>query len=197
MATTSICATLKNGKDLSCIRPTSKYFQEICLINFNDIDKTTVVAPWTANYNVGNTCKYSGEFSLLTGKTGYKFKFPDKGSAIFASMSVATDANGYSIFTHHINALLASITEADKCVLDALSKGLVVAAIQFQDGTVEIYGLRYGLKMDDTTIDPANNGGVTPVVLSSREGAEESHLALVYSSSDPTADFDACFENIA
>lgn len=192
-----VCGLLKSGIDLSCERPISRYVQEICLMNYSEVDQSTIVAPWTSTDESGD-CDYSGYFEMLTGKSGFKFVFPERGSGVFGTTDTATDDNGYSTFTHHINAMLPNASETDKCRLDALSRGLVVGATKWSDGKVEIYGLRYGLSLDPVTLDPANNGGVTPIILSSLETTPESHLPLNYKPSgegSAEADFDKCFEN--
>lgn len=199
MAVTSLCAKLKSGLDISCNPPVKKYYQQVVLINFDDIDPEEVVAPWTEGYPDDEAvCNYFCQFVLKNGKTGFMFKFPENGSAAFGSTDVSRSDFGYSNFLHHLNLISTSVSEVDKCKFDALAKGSFVGAAQYKDGTVEIYGLRYGISLDDTTIDPANNGGVTAVVLSSRDGAEESHLPLVYKpqdGGDANADFDSAFAN--
>lgn len=197
MAVITPCAELKNGLDLSCVRPVSKYNQQVVLINKSDIDTSTIIAPWTEDYPAGG-CNYFVQFELLPGKTGYRFSYPIKGSGVFGTADTVTTDNGYTTFIHHINAMISNATEEEKCILDALSKGQVVGALQLQDGTVEIFGMRYGLFMDDTTIDIQAGGGVSAVVLSSREDGAEDYAPLIYKpqlGGSAEADFDALFAN--
>lgn len=196
MALPSICAQLKDGYDLSCERPVGKYYQQVVLMNYSDIDPTTIVAPWTQEPS--EDCQYFAQFVLEDGTTGFRFMFPEKSAAIFGTADMATNEQGYTTFLHHLNMLAASATEEQKCVLDAILKGKFVAAVQLMNGVVEIYGLQYGLFADDVTIDGQTNAGATPIILSSREGGEENYLPLVYQPQDggsAEADFDSNFAN--
>lgn len=198
MATPNICAQLKEGLDLSCQRPVGKYYQQIVLINYDDIDRDTVVAPWEEDYPVEEECQYFAQFILEDGKTGYTFKFPEKSASIFGTADMTTNEQGYTVFMHHLNMLLANATEEQKCIADAIMKGKFVAAGQLQNDVVEIFGLQFGLYADDVTIDGQTNGGVTPIIMSSREGGEENYLPLVYRPQDggsANADFDSAFAN--
>lgn len=198
MALPSVCALLKNGLDLSCERPVGKYYQQVVLINYSDIDPATIVAPWTDDYPTEEDCQYFAQFVLEDDTSGFRFMFPEKSAAIFGTADMATNDQGYTTFLHHLNMLVASATEEQKCVLDAILKGKFVAAVQLMNGVVEIYGLQYGLFADDVTIDGQTNAGATPIILSSREGGEENTLPLVYKpqqGGDATADFDANFAN--
>lgn len=198
MAVTSICAKLKGGYDLSCERPVGKYYQQVVLINYDDIDQTTVVAPFSPDYPTTEDCQYFAQFVLEDGTTGFRFTFPEKSVAIYGTADMATNEQGYTTFLHHLNMLAASGDEAQKCVLDSILKGKFVAAVQLMNGVVEIYGLQYGLFADDVTIDGQTNAGATPIILSSREGGEENYLPLVYQPQDggsAEADFDSNFSN--
>ena len=63
MANTAICAELDGVVDLSCIRTlVKKYFQEIVIINFNDIDRTASVIN-----QAGALCDYSVSMVLKAG----------------------------------------------------------------------------------------------------------------------------------
>lgn len=196
MAVITPCAELKNGLDLSCVRPVSKYDQEIVLINKSDIDTSTIVAPWTEDYPTED-CNYFVQFELLPGKTGYSFKFPLKGSGVSGTFDVTTTDNGYSTFIHHINMLIANATEEQMCIIDQLVRGQLVGALKHND-TVIIYGMQYGLFMDDGTVDLQSGGGVSAVVLSSREDGAEDYAPLIYKpqpGGSAVADFDALFAN--
>lgn len=192
----SICATLKNGVDLSCAPPARRYAQKAVLINFDDIDRETVVYPDLA----AETCAYTVEFDLLEGKTGYAIVGPDNGSSFFGTTAKSMSDIGYTQQIHTVQILMTGVDATTKCILDSLDRGLYVAALKFSDDTVEIYGMQSGLTTGDYTYDPQGGGGGTAITLVSRETAPENFLPLVYKSGTPgseVADFDAEFANEA
>ena len=198
MATTSTCASLKNGQDASCNAPVRRYFQQACLINLTDIDTTSVVI--TTPTEAEPDCAYNVQFSLKEGKTGYSYKGPESGSSYKGYFDKSISDLGFTQYKHNLQMLLVGISEEAKCTLDALSKTKLVAAIQFTDGTVEIYGLQSGLTTADFTYDVQEGGGGAAIVLSSLDTAPENLVPLVYKSlvtGGETADFDANFANNA
>lgn len=200
MAITSVCGTLKSGKDLSCTAPQRKYAQQISIINKNDVDPDTLVIT-APNGATPATCAYNVKFSLLEDKTGYHFTGSENGSTYKGYVDIATSETfGTPEFIHSVQMMVAGVTEADKCVLDALVRGKFVVAMQFADGTIEIYGIRNGLSLVPATYDVQENGGGTAMVLASQENAPEDLLPLVYISLVPgseIADFDSDFANPA
>lgn len=196
MAVDNICDKISQGQDLACTTPVKRYHQQIVLGNLSDVDQEEVVAPWKEDYPIGE-CGYV-QFQLKPGATGYRFNFPLKGSSVSGTYDFSTSDTGFNLFMHHINMLVATGTEESKCLVEKLFKGQVFGALQTMDGGVEIYGLQNGLFVDDVTIDIQTNGGATPIVLSSREGMEESFPPLQYrpqQGGDAGADFDALFAN--
>lgn len=192
MAIQSLCAKLVNGLDVGCNAPVKKYYQQAVLINKSDIDTYDITLPDVD----AETCDYNVTFALKAGETGYRISGPDGGSAFFGSFDKSRDDNGYSQYTHNVSILITGITEEAKCVLDSLDKGSFVVALQLKDGTVEIYGIVYGLTTGDYTYDPQAGGGGTPIVLSSLEDAPEANLPLIYVSAVPgqeSDDFDDAF----
>lgn len=192
----SICATLKAGKDMSCTTPARRYAQKAVLINFDDIDRDTVVYPDLT----AEVCAYTVEFSLLEGKTGYAIIGSEKGSAFFGTTANSTSDLGYPQEIHTVQILLTGVDSATKCILDSLSRGRFVAALKFSDDTIEIYGMQSGLTRGDGTYDVQGGGGGSLITLVSQETAPENYLPLVYVSATPgseVADFDAEFANEA
>lgn len=195
MAVLSPCGKISKGVDLSCDRPSGRYYQQVVVINYDDIDPDTVVAPWSETPSDCGTV----EFALKTGTTGYAFKFPEKGGGIFPTVDYSTDERGYVIFKHLMNMFITAKTPEEKCSLEGLLKGRVVVAAQYLSGgdkSVEILGLQNGLVAEDGTLDPHNNGGVSAIVLASQENGEEGYLPLIYTSTDPVADFDDAFSAV-
>lgn len=193
MAVPSVCGTLKNGLDVSCVSPVRRYAQQIVIINKADIDEYTITAPTGA----GGICAYNVAFTLKDGKTGYRIQGPENGSSFFGSYDKSTSDIGYVQYAHTVSMLMAGVSEATKCILEALDKGSYVAALQIGD-IVEIYGMESGLTTGDYTYNPQEGGGGAAVTLTSRENSPEGRLPLVYKSgtlNGEIADFDAAFEN--
>ena len=200
MAIASVCGTLKSGADYSCAAPLRKFAQQISVINKSDIDPATVEITAPVGTTPGS-CAYNVEFALLSGKSGFHFTGSENGSTYKGYVDTTTSETfGTPDFKHNVQMMVAGVTEADKCRLDALIRGKFVVALQFADGTIEIYGIQNGLSMVDGTYDVQEGGGGSIMVLSSRDDAPESYLPLVYKSAVPgqeIEDFDADFLNEA
>lgn len=195
MAIASICGTLKSGADYSCAAPLRKYAQQISIINKSDIDTVTITAP---NGALG-ICAYKVSFTLKATKKGFHFLGSQNGSTYKGYTDVSTNETfGTPDFKHNVQMLVAGVKEADKCILDGLIRGNYVVAMQFADGTIEIYGIQNGLSMVDGTYDIQDGGGGAVMVLASKDDSPEGYLPLVYVSAVPgqeIEDFDSDFEN--
>lgn len=192
MAITSVCGTLMNGQDASCVSPSRRYFQQAVVINKSDIASFTITAPTEAN-----ACAYHVEFSLKEGKTGFLFAGSENGSVYKGFFDKSQSDLGFAQYAHSVQMLVVGADEAAKCVLDALGKGSYVVALQIGD-LIEVYGVQNGLVAGDYTYDLQEGGGGSAIVLSSAETAPESRLPLVYKSATPdgeVADFDSLFAN--
>lgn len=196
MAVASICGTLKNGQDASCVAPARRFYQQVVVINKADIDPESVVL--SVPTAEAPDCLYNVQFSLKEGKTGLRFTGPESGSSYKGYFDKSLSDLGFVQYIHNAQILVVGSTEEAKCILDSLSKGKYVLAYQFTDGTVEIYGFENGLTTGDFTYDVQEGGGGTAIVLSSLETAPENYVPLVYKSLIPggeTADFDSNFDN--
>lgn len=193
MATTSICAELRNGFDLSCRRDiTKRYYQEAVLINHTDIDHENT----NVSLMAGASCDYAINLVLKQGRSGVRFKFPDGGNTVKGFVSKSKTDNGFIQYLHQVQIMMTGLSEEQKCILDKLDHGRFVVALQATDGTVEIYGYKYGLTTGDYTNDIVENGGIGVIPLQSDENAQEEYLPLVYKPApggSATADFDALF----
>lgn len=200
MAIQSVCGTLRSGADFSCTAPLRKYAQQISVINYFDIDQATVEINAPTSGTVPATCAYNASFSLKEDTSGFHFTGSENGTAYKGYVDIALNENfGTPDFTHSVQIMLAGVKEADKCRLDALMRGRFVVAMQFADGTIEIYGLQSGLSLVPGTYDIQEGGGGALMVLASREDSPEPLLPLVYVSTPPGSeieDFDADFANI-
>jgi len=193
MAISSICATLNNGLDFTCISNNPrKYYQQLVLINSTDIDTTTIIKQILDT----PTCKHNITFQLKTGKTGYRLSLPENGGSIFGSFDKTTnELTGSPQYIHKVNYAVVGISEDVKCFLRSLDKGSFVVVGQLKDGTVEVYGIDNGLQNADYTFDIVGGNGGTAIVLQSLEQSPESQIPFVYTSLDPNADFDSNFAN--
>lgn len=194
MAIASICGTLKNGQDASCVAPARRFYQQAVIINKQDIDTFTITTPTAED----PTCAYTVEFSLKTGTTGFRFTGPESGSSYKGYFDKTLSDLGFVQYKHNAQILIVGSTEEAKCILDSLSKGKYIVVYQFTDGTVEVYGFENGLTTGDFTYDVQEGGGGTAIVLSSMDIAPENLVPLVYKSAVPggeEADFDSNFDN--
>lgn len=194
MANDIICAELEGDIDLSCLRAlTKKYFQEIVVINFNDIDRTASVL----NVDGGPSCDYSVSMVLKEGKKGVMIKLPEASGTIKGSFSKSTSDLGFTQYMHMVQFLMAGISSAIKCAMDKLDRGKYVVATQATDGLVEIYGWQNGLYTNDYTYDITDGGGGSPIILQSKEAEQEGYIPLLYkpqTGGDANADFNTQFE---
>lgn len=196
MAVASICGTLKNGQDASCVAPARRFYQQAVIINKSDIDPESVIL--SVPTAEAPDCLYNVQFSLKEGKTGLRFTGPESGSSYKGYFDKSLSDLGFAQYIHNAQILVVGSTEEAKCILDSLSKGKYVVVYQFTDGTVEVYGFENGLTTGDFTYDVQEGGGGTAIVLSSLETAPENYVPLVYKALIPggeTADFDSNFDN--
>lgn len=195
MANVTICAELTGEIDLSCIRSLpKKYFQEVVVINYNDIDRVA------STVNNGNAaCDYTVSMVLKEGKKGVMIKLPENGGTIKGTYAKSTSDLGFNQYLHAVNILMAGASKEVKCSLDKLDRGRYVVAAQLADGTVEIYGWENGLTTGDYTFDLVDGGGGTVIPLQSKDTEQESMLPLIYKSSvvgGENADFNEQFSQV-
>jgi len=196
MATTSLCASLITGQNAVCSPPNRRYYQQAVLLKKDEILNYAVERTDFSQANP--TCKYAVKFKLKPGKKGFLFSGSENGSSYFGTFDKSVSDLGFVQYKHNVNILVIGATEEAKCILEALDKGRFVVALQFTDGTIEIYGIENGLSTGDYTYDVQGGGGGSVIVLSSSENTPENYIPLVYkpqSGTDGTADFDALFEN--
>jgi hypothetical protein len=190
-----VCGELFKGLDFKCLDTISrKYFQEIVIINYNDIDATSIVK--TIAGSATEDCAHNVEFTLKAGATGYALTLPQNGGSIFGSFDKTTnELTGGPQYIHKVNYAVIGVSEDVKCFLRSLDKGsYIVAARPLGSAIVEIYGIDNGVQNADYTFDVVGGNGGAAIVLQSLETAPESQIPFIYKSADPIADFDARFE---
>lgn len=198
MAVLPLCAKLGQGQDASCVPVKRKYYQQAVVINKSSIDPSTLVISKTDYETAPETCLYNVDFSLKEGETGYRFSGAENGSVYFGRFNKSTSDLGLTQYAHEVQMLVVGADEQSKCILESLDKGQYVVALQFTDGTVEIYGVENGISTGDYTYSVQENGGGTAIVLASNENSPESSLPMVFvpETGDASAIFDSAFENV-
>lgn len=197
MALEDVCAKLLSGQSSACVNLIKRYYQQIVIIPKTDFLEGEVLK---TDYAVESPiCKYGVEFTLKTGKKGYRFSGPANGNSFFLTVDKTTTDNGHVQYAHTVNMLFAGLSESDKCILEALDKGTYVVALQ-QMGSdlIEIAGYQFGLSTGDYTLDPVSGGGAVQITLTSNENSLENYLPLIYKSAvdgGEVADFDSDFAN--
>ena len=197
MAVLPLCARLGTGQDVSCVPVQRKYYQQVVLINKSDIDYSSASVTKTDYETAPEVPLHNVTFSLKEGSKGYRFAGSENGSVYFGRTNKSTSDLGLPQYSQEVQMLVVGAGESTKSVLEALDKGSMVAAMQFGDGTVEIYGYDNGLSTGDYTYSIQENGGGTTIVLSSNDSSPESSHPFVYKSATPgqeTEDFDSAFE---
>lgn len=176
------CKQLMRGHDISCILPTRKYYQQIVLVNLDDVKEVV--------YDV-NDVNHAIAFNLQVGTTGYKYIGNEISNLYSASFSKST-IKGQPLYNHTVTLPVIGVSIETKLVLKELDLANYFAAIQFRDGTVEIYGFENGLTTQDYTFETQNGLGGSSIVLSSKFQEEE--IPYVYLGGNDN--FDNDFANI-
>lgn len=157
------------GHDIRCELPLRKYWQQVVLVNLEDVNEVS--------YDVSNV-GHSIVFNLNTGATGYKYIGNERGDLYTASFSKST-RKGQPIYDHTVNIPVIGVSIETKLVLKELDLANYFAAIQFRDGTIEIYGFDNGLTTSDYTYEANNGLGGTGISLVSKYPEDE--IPYVYS----------------
>lgn len=193
MATTSICAKLNKGQDISCVSSiVKKYYQEAVVINHSDVN-FNLTGAIQKDCTAGSE-KYGVKLTLKSGAKGYRFKSIEGGTAVVGSYDKGKTEVGFPQYLHKVQIPVTGVNAEAKCILDALDKGSFLIALQAKDGTVEIYGFENGMGTADYTRNITENGGVTLLTLQSNDDNQESHSPLLHIATDVNADFDSLFE---
>lgn len=185
---------LRSGLDMSCGNFAKRYAQQIVLVNRIDIELKAILTSVTG-IDDSYECRHRVYFKLFDGKTGYRFTMNQNAAVIFGSAEKTTE-QGIPQYLHIVNLAVLGVSEESRCVLSQMDYGDYFAALQYGDGTIEIYGFEYGLSSTDYTYDPANTGGGALIKLSNLEDSLEDALPFFYRSSTPggeVTDFDNAF----
>lgn len=183
------CIELYNGQDSSCKTYSRRYYQQVVLINKNDV--------YFHDIEVDALLKRNRiRFSLKEGKSGVLFK-SNEGVSIVEGLCEKTTENNVSQYRHVVNLPIFGVDEEIKSVLKSLDSAFYFAIIQFADGTVEVLGFEYGLTTDDYEYNASGSGGTVISLVSSDNGLEDD-LPYVYVPLSGSAenDFNNLFKDI-
>lgn len=174
----SICERLRNGQNTICITPAKKYYQQVVLVNRDDVLNSRIV---TSGIDMDDTyqCRNRVYFDLKEFATGYRFTTFESGMSVFGLWE-KTVINGISQYSHSVNIVLVGVDEEVKCLLKQLDSGDYFAALQYYDGTIEIFGFEFGLTTSNYSYDPANLSGGAIIKLNSMPDSLEDEPPFVY-----------------
>ena len=181
------CLTLYSGQDSSCQIYARKYYQQVVLVNKSDVLSHEISSTSTKNRI---------RFILGEGKKGVLFRGNETGVNFQASFEMKRE-NNIPQYTHIVQLPIFGANEDTKIVLKNLDNSQYFAAIQFMDGSVEVYGFENGLITDDYEYTVAENGG-SVINLISHESGLEDDIPYIYTplTGNATDDFDNLFADI-
>lgn len=186
------CQKLRNDLLMDCATPLRKYYQKVVLVNRDDLNNKNILTS-TVSIEGEYICRHRVVFDLKSGKTGYRFAISENSENIFGSFE-KTEVESVPQYTHNVNIVLVGISELVKCTMKQLDYGDYFAALQSQNGTIEIYGFEYGLTTSGYSYDPQNGAGGGVIRLTSSSEAPEDEPPFLYGG-DP-ADFDNNFSDV-
>lgn len=192
-----ICQKLRQGQNNDCATRNNKYYQQVVLVNREDLLNKRIFLS-TVSIEDDYLCRHRVLFNLMEGSTGFRFSINENASSIFGN-SEKTVQEGIPQYMHNVTIIVSGVDEATKCLLRQLDYADYFAALQFYDGTVEIFGFEYGLSTNSYTYDAMNGGGGSVIQLKSLSDSLENYHPFVYKSSidgNEIVDFDNNFENI-
>lgn len=152
------CKTLIHEQDLSCTDVHRKYYQQIVLVNIQDVNEVV--------YDV-NENNHAIVFNLVDGATGYRYRGNENVSLYSASFSKST-RKGQPLYSHSVSLPVVGVGTTTKLVLKELDLANYFAAIQFRDGTIEIYGFENGLTTENYNFEAQNGLGGIGLTLNSK-----------------------------
>lgn len=185
------CINLKQGINVSCVKPARKYFQQVVLINRADVNNVLIQGSTTVEG--AYLCRHRISFDLKPNLTGYRFTGNEQGASMFGYFDKSS-VDGIPQYSHTVNIIVSGIGENTKCVLKQLDSGDYFAALQYKDGRVEIFGFRYGLQTVNYSYNPQNNDGGGVISLRSLTESLEDDPPYIYNGD--TSDFDNNFKDV-
>lgn len=186
------CEKLRQGLIQDCLVPVKRYYQQVVLINREDINNKQILTSFET-IEGEYVCRHRVVFDLKEGKTGYRFSMGETANSIYG-MFDKTEVENIPQYTHSVNIVVSGISEDVKCILKQLDYGDYFAALQAYNGTVEIFGFEYGLTTAGYGYDIQNNGGSTIIKLTSVNDSLEDEPPFLYGGNPE--DFDTDFADV-
>ncbi len=157
------CKTLMREQDLSCADVYRKYYQQIVLVNKEDVNEVV--------YNVDED-NHSIIFNLFDGTTGYRYRGNEKAS-LYSSSFGKSVRKGQPLYSHSVSLPVVGVGTTTKLILKELDLANYFAAIQFKSGTIEIYGFENGLTTENYNFEAQNGLGGIGLTLNSKFEEDE------------------------
>lgn len=186
------CEKLRNGLELSCGGVVKNYYQQVVLINREDVLNKQILTSTVSIEDVYE-CRYKVIFNLKPSLSGFRFSSSENGSTIFGVVEKLV-VNGIPQYLHSVTINVLGVNELVKCTLQQLDYADYFCALQLYDGTVEIYGFEFGMTTENYTFDPQNSDGGAIIKLKSSNEALEDELPFIYKGG--ASDFDNLFKDI-
>ena len=168
------CIDLMSGLDISCLKPGKFYYQNVILVNKEDVDQ----------FNIYTTNKNSMNFNLQAGKCGFLFASNEKRRMINANFS-KKERNNVVFYDHKVDIPIVGTDEEIKVLLRELDEGEFFGAVQHIDGNIEIYGFEYGLKTNSWNYEAQSGMGGSIISLSSQVSEEFPPFNYLPNNPDP------------
>lgn len=191
------CVKLISGQNSTCDSYVRKYYQQVVLVNKNDVANYLILNPLSnaGEINLRLECRYSIAFQLKEGKTGIRYTATEKGNIIngFFSRRMKEDIPQYK---HSVQLPIFGVSEDVKCQLHRLDFSEYFAVLQTYDNKIEVFGFENGLEPDDYEFNIQNGGGGI-ILLTSTDSLEDMQ-PLIYRNSTNTEveDFDNAFADV-
>jgi len=191
----SVCDKIRGGLDMTCINYQRRYYQQAVIVNRADVANFRIVTSYS-DIEGEYFCRNRVYFDLLEGKTGFRFKMGENATSISGS-AAKKEVENIPQYDHNVNLVILGVDEQAKCLLNQLDKGDYFAALQFYDGTIEIFGFEFGLTTSNYDYNPTNTGGGAVLKLTSLNESPEDELPFIYKNQTGTevTDFDNNFAN--
>lgn len=192
------CIKLHSGQDSACKTWAKKYYQQIILVNKDDVLNFNILLQKVGLAEDVFGPGFSGyvhriRFQLKPEKTGFLFRGSENGVSFFATFSKQNSEN-IPQYKHDLQLPVFGATEETKGILKELDNADYFAAIQLTDGTIEVYGFENGLTSSDYTYDVQGNLGGSFIPLQSKDLEDEP--PYIYNSETPEQDFNNLFQDV-
>jgi len=180
------------GADYSCNKPLKKYYQEAVIVNRADVNNRRITTSYTDENGVF-LFRNRVLFDLKPGLTGYRFTLNENATSIIGYTD-KSEVNGTPQYSHTVNIAFQGISERQKVIMKELDSGDFLAALQFGNGFIEIFGFEFGLSTTSYSYSPQENDGGGVITLKSDSEALEDEHPFIWAGL--TSNFDNNFSDV-